>query len=380
VGTFMPKLFAVLLFSISISCALTEVHAQAPDLDDRPKDLKPIVVAPETKSDSVITVPPSRSMTFNLRGTKHEASGDPVDLKTWIRKEIALNGLQLADLSPWHIVVTYDQFDEDGDNVHSGVYEEFWAGPKKFKRIYKSDNFNQTDYATEKGLYRRGDQQFPDRAQLQVRNEVIDPFSYAGTLEGFQGRSVARNFGGYNLQCVQLQKNSENVSDPTQYCFEPDGSTLRYTRGFGWFQSVYNQVVLFQGRNIAKEIDVTDGGKPFLKLRVQIIEPISHPGDEDFTPPADATGLLGDRVSGVNPTRIKITYPVWPNSLRGQHGTIIVETIIGKNGHVVSAHAVSGPPEGRAACEDAVKQWVFQPYLVLDKPVEVEAKFGCSYQ
>jgi hypothetical protein len=379
VGTFMPKLFAVLLFSISISYALTEVHAQAPDLDDRPKDLKPIVVAQETKSDSVITVPPSRSMTFNLRGTNHEASGDPVDLKTWIRKEIALNGLQSTDLSPWHIVVTYDQFDEDGDNVHSGVYEEFWAGQKKFRRIYKSDNFNQIDYATEKGLYRRGDQQFPDRAQLQVRNEVIDPFSYAGTLEGFQGRSVAHTFGGYSLQCVELEKNPGNISDPAQYCFEPDGSTLRYTRGFGWFQSVFNRVVSFQGRNIATEIDVTDGGKPYLRLRVQTIEPISHPADEDFTPPGDATSLLGDRVSGVNPTLIKLIGPQFPNSLRGQHGIINVETIIGKNGHVVSAHAVSGPREGYAACENAIKKWIFQPYLVLDKPVEVEAKFSCSY-
>ena len=60
------------------------------------------------------------------------------------------NGMQSADLQPWHIVVTYDQFDEDGDNVHSGVYEEYWAGAKKYKRIYKSDNLNETDYATEK--------------------------------------------------------------------------------------------------------------------------------------------------------------------------------------------------------------------------------------
>jgi len=43
---------------------------------------------------------------------------------------------------------SYDQFDEDGDNIHSGVDEEFWAGPKKYRRIYKSDNLNQTDYAT----------------------------------------------------------------------------------------------------------------------------------------------------------------------------------------------------------------------------------------
>src|SRR5271170_7505826 len=43
---------------------------------------------------------------------------------------------------------SYDPFDEDGDNIDSGVNEEFWAGPKKYRRICKTDNLNQTGYAT----------------------------------------------------------------------------------------------------------------------------------------------------------------------------------------------------------------------------------------
>ena len=30
------------------------------------------------------------------------------------------------------------------------------------------------------------------------------------------------------------------------------------------------------------------------------------------------------------------------------------------------------------ACEDSARKWVFKPYLILDKPVEVEAKISCS--
>jgi hypothetical protein len=70
--------------------------------------------------------------------------------------------------------------------------------------------------------------------------------------------------------------------------------------------------------------------------------------------------------------------PQWPASLREQHFTVTVEIVVGKDGHVVSAHAVSGPPEGYKACENAVRKWVFKPYLVLDKPVEVEQKAACS--
>jgi hypothetical protein len=371
----------ILLFSILVVSSLTIVHAQDlhPTTVDRTEDLKTLVVATETKSDSVIAIPPatSNSMIITLRGEKKAEPAGAVDLANWLNKEAALNGLQSTDLLPWHIVVTYDQFDEDGDNVHSGVYEEYWIAAKKYKRIYKSDNFNQTDYATDKGLYRLGDQQWPDRTQSQIRAEVIAPFSYAATLQGFHGRNVEHTFSGYKLDCVLVERDS-GISDPTQFCFEPDSSVLRYSRGYGWFQTVYNRIVPFQGRNLAQEVDVTDGGKPYLKLRVETIELISHVDDANFIPPPDAVGPIGDRVSGVHLMPTKTSVPQWPASLRAQHFTVTVDIVIGKDGHVVSAHGVSGPSEGYKACEEAARKWVFPPYLVLDKPVEVEEKVEFS--
>ncbi|HXR33898.1 MAG TPA: hypothetical protein VFB10_01710 [Candidatus Dormibacteraeota bacterium] len=374
----MPKHAEVVLFSALIVSSLAMVHAQDNPTAANLENLKTVIVATETKSDSVIAVPPVTFVTVNLRSGKKAAGSDAVDLPNWLNKEAALNGLQSTDIRPWHIVVTYDQFDEDGDNVHSGVYEEFWVGAKKYKRIYKSDNFNQTDYASDKDLYRHGDQQWPDHAQAQVRAEVIAPFSYAATLQGFHGRNVERSFSGYTLQCVLIERDSE-ISTPTQYCFEPQSSVLRYNSGFGWFQTVYNRIVPFQGRNLAREVDVTDGGKPYLKLRVETVELLSHVDDVDFLPPSDAVGPLGDRVSGVSPQPVDMSrLPQWPTSLRAQHFTVKVDIVIGKDGRVISAHGISGPLEGYKACEDSVRKWVFKPYLVLDQPVEVEAKVECS--
>jgi hypothetical protein len=373
----MPKLFHVPLFLILVASFLGPVRAQQTPANNHAGNLKTLVVATEAKSDTAIAIPPIASVTINLKNDKHSIGADAVDLTTWLSKEATLNGLQSADLQPWHIVVTYGQFDEDGDNVHSGVYEEYWAGAKKYKRIYKSDNLNETDYATEKGLYRLGDQQWPDRAELQVRSEIVDPFSYAATLVGFHGRTVERTFSGYQLQCVLLEKDSE-ISNPTQYCFEPDGSVLRYSKGFGWFQTVYNDIAPFQGRSLAQTVEVTDGGKPYLKLRVATIELISHVDDADFVPPPTAIGPLNDRVSGVHPVPIKTGFPQWPASLRSQHFTVTAEVVIGKDGHVVSAHGVSGPAEGYKACEDSARKWIFKPYLILDKPVEVETRILCS--
>jgi hypothetical protein len=338
--------------------------------------LKVVVVAPKAKSDSEIAIPPATSR-FVLRPEKRAGT---LDLAAWLHKEAALNGLESPGMQPWHIEITYDQFDEDGDNVHSGVYEEFWAGPKKYKRIYKSDNFNQTDYATAGGLFRQGDQRWPGRAETQVRAEIIGPLSYAATLQGFRARNVERTFSGHNLHCVLIENESAPVSDPTQYCFEPDDSVLRYARGFGWFQTAYNGIMSFQGRNVAQDVEVTDGGKPYLRLHVETIEMTEQVDDADFVPPPDAVGLLGKRVSGVDPKLIKLSAPEWPASLRGQHISVEVEVLVGKDGHVANAHAVSGPSQARKICEDAVRKWEYLPYLVLDQPVEVETKAFCMAQ
>jgi len=373
----MPRPAHVPLLLISAVSFLTLIRAQETPATNQAENLKTLLVATEAKSDGAVAIPPIMSVTIDLKHDSHTLGADAVDLAKWLTKEAGLNGLQSTDLQPWHIVVTYDQFDEDGDNVHSGIYEEYWAGAKKYKRIYKSDNLNQTDYAIDKGLYRLGDQQRPDRAQIQVRAEIVDPFSYAGTLVGFHGRTIGRTFSGYQLQCVLLEKDSE-ISNPTQYCFEPDGSVLRYSKGFGWFQTVYNRIVPFQGRSLAEDVEVTDGGKPYLKLRVDKIELISHVDDRDFVPPPTAVGPLGDRVSGVHPVVVKMIPPQWPASLRSQHVTVTTEVVIGKDGHVVSAHALSGSAEGYKACEDSVRKWIFKPYLILGEPVEVEARILCT--
>jgi len=344
--------------------------------DKAPGQMKVIVVAPQAKAESEIAIPPATSVTLGLQIGKAVRSEDS-DLSTWIRTESAVNGLQSTDLQPWYIRISYDRYDEDGDNVDSGTYEEFWVGPKKYKRIYDADNFHQADYATEKGLFRRGDQQWPTPAELQVGSEVIDPFYYSATLHGFHTRTVERTFNGYKLQCTFVE-NQLPISDPTQHCFELDGHVLRYARGVGWNQTVYNEILSFQGRNIAQDVDVSDGGKPYLKLRVEALELISKVKDSDFEPPQDAVEI-GGRISGVRPTIIRTVYPDMPASLRRQHVSVRIKVVIGTDGKVVSASGISGPPEGQAACEDAYRKSLFAPYFVLDKAVEVEAEFGCSF-
>jgi hypothetical protein len=49
----------------------------------------------------------------------------PQDARELLLAAARVNGLDAPGLKPWHILVSYDKFDEDGDNVDSGTYEEF---------------------------------------------------------------------------------------------------------------------------------------------------------------------------------------------------------------------------------------------------------------
>ena len=95
--------------------------------------------------------------------------------------------------------------------------------------------------------------------------------------------------------------------------------------------------------------------------------------DANFVPPADAV-KLSEEITGV-PIRAKHTsFPEWPSSVKGQHLKVVVEVLIGKDGRVEYAKALSGPAECSKAAEKTAKQWTFEPYLVQGEPVKVRSR------
>ncbi len=338
---------------------------------------KLIVVASQATSSSEIAIPPTDlgPVIVTLRPSlKHEEKPSDSDVPAWIQKVADLNGLTSADLKPWHIVLTYQRFDEDGDQVDQGTYEEFWAAPRTYRRIYKGDNFNQTDYVTNHGSFWRGDQRPPSRYESQVVSEVIDPFNYATTLQNVRANSLDRVFSGYAFSCIAIEKFGQEVGEPAQYCFEPGGFILRYAVSSG--QTTYNRIVSFEGRSIARDVDVTNRGKPYLRIRVQAIELISQVNDADFVPPSDAKPQP-QRISGVFPQIAKSASVDFPESLRNQHIVVDFGIVVDQNGHATVAKVDGGPKAAQKACADSVKKTVFVPYLLDGKPVEVETKFEC---
>lgn len=161
--------------SISAALAQSTAYTSTPS---------PAVFEPVTASVALATPPPN----------------DPADILSLAEK---MNGLEVPSARPWHVKFTWEQFDEDGDNVHRGTLEEFYADAKKYRLIYTGDTLNQTEIATASGLYRSGDQRWPDATELQIGNEAIRPFHLA--LKGVPDTRLDRidySVGASKMACV----------------------------------------------------------------------------------------------------------------------------------------------------------------------------------
>jgi hypothetical protein len=287
-----------------------------------------------------------------------------------------MNGLDVGTTKPWHIKLSWDEFDSDGDNVRSGTFEEFYAGPKQYKQIYAGDSLKQTDIANDSGLYRVGDQRWPNLVEYQARNAVLRPF-YLFRADRPERRLEKQetSFNTGKLPCIVLHSTGNIIVLPAPMaCFQPDTVMLRFLRT-GLDEDVsYSSIVQFQGHYVAKEIAVIRSGRPTLKIHVDELGEITSVDDAFFAPPAGATQIAG-RIPAppfyVDDYAISAPGPIWPGRTEGK---VEARVVVGKDGRVIEASATEGPADMRKRVVDGLKRYQFRPYYVLGQPVEVELK------
>jgi len=287
------------------------------------------------------------------------------------------NGLDIVGAKPWHVKLTFDQFDEDGDNVHSGTLEEFHIDSRKYKRIYTSDTVSRTDVANGTGLFRSGDQSWPLDVEGELIGVALRPL-YHAQWDGKDRRLVKTELkeGTAAYPCVAVHPADPNIIQLAvpSFCFQPGTAMLRLIHfGLG-SQVTFDSIVPFQGHYVAREITVAVAGKVHLKIHVEKLGEIAQINDAFFAPPPDSKGPLGGRIpmpsaSYEEEYQIARPQPVYP---RGIEGHVKVNYVVGKDGLVIEATAQDGPEELRKAVLEAVRKYRFRPYLILDQPVEVE--------
>jgi protein TonB len=61
-------------------------------------------------------------------------------------------------------------------------------------------------------------------------------------------------------------------------------------------------------------------------------------------------------------------------------GTVVIQAIISKSGHIESAHVLSGPSMLQASALQAVRAARYRPYLLNDEPTEVETTITITFR
>jgi TonB family protein len=333
---------------------------------------------PVSPTRPVSQTPPAQSAP-----AKVEMPSDPAALLQLAAKK---NGLQNAGSEPLHIKATYQILDENGGVKETGTIEELRLSAKSYLLRYSSPSFNQTDYSNDRGLFRVGDQKWPDTAVWEAHAMLYPAFPSSEVIGKSKLSFSEKKAGSAQLKCVTVDTPDAGVADHKDiYCFEPAAPMLRIFETYGGAnQAVYNSMVPIRGAYVAQDAVFFQRGKAIVRIHLEALNAVPHVDLSELTPPAGAqqitrridVELVGPAAKPVH--EAKPEYPAIARAARVQ-GTVVLRAIIGKDGRVVDAQAMSGPPMLQQAAIDAVLRQIYQPYSVDGEVVEVAARVNVVF-
>ena len=318
----------------------------------------PSQVAPSTNSAEVVT---------------------PKDAKERMELAEKVNGLHGMDI-PWHLKASYEVFGLDGKSTDAGTYEEWYVGAKQYRLALHSPSVSAEEYGTDHGVFRTGDQGWPGRPLSSIRAMIEQPVPPPANWEKIELKNFERSFGKQASQCTALLHRDahQTTQDAASYCFVPTNAVLFYSGGPNkTSQTLFEHIVLVHGHYLANAMQLFIGGRPWLKLNVDKLEGLAPAGFSDLTVPTGAS-LVTARIDMTGEVTqlhlIKKMVPEYPVAarLQGVQGTVVLNGVIGTDGHYKRLEVLAGPAMLHQAAMDAVGQWVYTPYMREGKPVEVE--------
>jgi TonB family protein len=181
------------------------------------------------------------------------------------------------------------------------------------------------------------------------------------------------------LSCTALNHGgSEPDQNSDSFCFGPTNAVLLYASSSeGAFQTLFQNVMRFHGHYVARDLRIFLLGVPWLSVHIVAMEDLAPTELSVVEVPAGARAVTR-RVEGpgiVSPgALIKKTTPQYPATakMQGVQGRVILDAAIGTDGHIRKLEVLGGPQALQPPALDAVRQWVYKPFLIDGEPVEVD--------
>jgi TonB family protein len=308
---------------------------------------------------------------------------DPAALLALAAKK---NGLQNVGSAPWHLKATYDVMDDKGAVKETGTFEEFWISARRYKKSYTSPSFTQAEYSTEAGVMRVGSPDWPGAAEIEVERSFSPPFPDSASLAKEKFKLKDQKTGGITLKCVTSDNVAPSDLSPSSlHCFATDGPILRVvSSSIGLYDIFYNQLAVFRGVYVSRDISVKRLGKLFLHIHIDTLGALPTPDDSIIAAPADAmasgrrcplgcTDVRSKPISSIQPR-----YPDEAKRARVQ-GAVFLRAIVSNDGAITNLEPMAGPPLLIESSLEAVRQWRYAPCTIDGEAVEVETIIRVVY-
>jgi TonB family protein len=310
----------------------------------------------------------------------------PKDAKERMELAKKVNGL-LGMVTPWHLKARYEILAEDGKSVETGTYEEWRVDATQYRIALHGPSASVEEYGTDHGIFRTSQQSWPGKPLSTIRTMVERPVSSPVQPEKTELKNFERSLGSSSLLCTALLVRGSKLpdKDAASYCFDKTNSLLVYASDPNkQFQTLFQSVVLVNGHYLAKEMQLFLVGQLWLKVHVDSIAGLPAEERTALAVPVDAT-LGAARTSAPDDlTRGKLirkAVPAYPPAARmqGVQGTVLINGIIGTDGHLQQLQVLAGPQMLRQTSLETVRQWVYSPYLLDGQPIEVETDINVVF-
>ena len=291
--------------------------------------------------------------------------------------------------APFRMKATFTVTNAIGEKK-SGDYSEIWVSPQRWRRDINVGTFHQSSSCVSGTYYRLGTSNTLDETAVTVLGNFtpyIEPVEDEERTNQ-EWKVKAEKVGDVALQQVTRSAPANNPygSVITAYWFTPDSGYIRGMQVGPSTRTLYNDVHVELGRALPYKSSVKGGhGKESVEIQIESFQPADTSADDVLVIPQAATSkcveasLLPYFLNGAPKKKVA---PEYPPIARAAHITGDVDLLItiGRDGHVINVTPLGQPrPELAKSAVDALRQYVYEPYLLDGIPTEVIRETAVSY-
>jgi TonB family protein len=277
-----------------------------------------------------------------------------------------------------------------GSPKDQGTFEEWWAGRDKYKISYTSTGFNQVEYRNGVDTRMTGNVKWPPQTESMVERYLIHPLPAPDASDTRKLDGSDTKLGDVHLQCLRYlyaigsTSSVDSMTYPA-FCFGKELPAIRLESSYGNVLKFFNKVVRFDGQYLAERVRIVENRRPVLNIDVTALEPLAGVESGEFAAPSGSTPApprkiaLGANVMAEN--RLGGAAPRYPIVAKADaiQGTVILEATITTEGTIGKLQVLKGPALLQQGALDAVKTWLYKPYLLNGEPVEVETQINVTF-